>query len=140
MVAFAVFATFLLIATAASATSDTTTPFNGNTTNPCNGDTVAFQGQEHVVNNNRVNPNGTLFMNSMDQVHGQGVGNPSALQYNVGKTTKMNGKFPPCPVIFRDRTKVNSNGPADNFFETFFFRFNQDGSIGNTSFESDCRG
>ena len=136
----ALFATFLLIATAASAASDTTRPYSGTTTNYCNGDSVAFSGQEHIVSNNHVGNDGTVFMNFLDQVNGSGAGTPSTLQYTVGLTSKVNGKFPPGPTIFQSRTKVISNGPADNFFETNFFRFNQDGTIGTTSFTSDCRG
>jgi hypothetical protein len=136
----ALFAILLLIASAASAGSDTTKPFTGNTSNPCNGDSVTYTGSEHQVNNNHVNPDGTVFTNFMDQMTGNGPGTPSGIQYNVGLTGKVNGKFPPGPVIFRSRTKVNSTGPAQNFFETFFFRINQDGTPGNTSFESDCRG
>ena len=140
VVTSALFAISLLIASASSAASDTTKPFTGNTQNPCTGDSITYTGQEHMVNNNRTANDGSLFINYMDQMTGKGPGTPSGVQYNVGITSKQNGKFPPGPVIFRSRTKVNSNGPTDNFFETFFFRFNQDGTPGNTSFESDCRG
>lgn len=135
----ALFAALLLLAGTVSA-AETTSAMSGNTSNPCNGDTVAWSGTEKTNNNSKMDNSGKLHINSMSQVHGKGVGTPSALQYNVGFASKQNGKFPPGPVIFRQRTKVNSNGPADNFWETFFFRFNQDGSPGNTSFESDCRG
>jgi hypothetical protein len=135
------FATFLLIATAASAGSDTTNPFTSSTPNPCNGDNVTFTGQHHVVNNGHMNPDGTVFINFTDQMTGSGPGSPSGLQYNVGLTAKQNGKFPPGPVIFRSRTKVISDGPAQNFFETFFMRINQDGTLGAAiGPESDCRG
>jgi len=141
LIAGAVFAALLLIAGTASAASDTTQPFGPATQpNPCNGDSVTFQGTERFVTNNHVDSDGTMHVNTMHQIKGQGVGSPSGVQYNVGSATKVNGKFPPGPVIFRERTKVISNGPTDNFYETFFFRINQDGSPGNTNFQSDCRG
>jgi hypothetical protein len=139
LITLAIFATFLLVAASASAGSDTVRPFSSSTPNPCNSDSVSFQGQEHIVDNSN-SANGRSHINFMDQIQGKGVGSPSGLQYSVGSTLRANGWFPPGPLVFRTRNKVVSNGPADNFFETSIFRFNQDGSIGKTDMESDCRG
>jgi hypothetical protein len=136
----ALFATFLLVATVASAGSDTTKPYNSTTTNPCPPtDSVTFQGQQHTVNNSNI-ANGRTHVNITDQILGSGVGSPSQLQYRVGLTTSVNGWFPPGPLVFRTRSKVVSNGPADNFFQTSIMRFNQDGTPGTSNLESDCRG
>jgi hypothetical protein len=136
----ALLAAGFLIAASAQASSTQDRNFSGNNPNPCNGDNVNWTGTEHIVDNTKADNDGTLHVNTMRQAHGDGVGVPSGLQYTVGMTSKLNGKFPPGPVIIRNRTKVNSQGPAQNFFETFYQKINEDGTPGTTTFESDCRG
>lgn len=139
-IGLAFFASLFLIAGSASAASDMNKNYSSTQPNPCNGDSVAFSGSQHTVSNNKTDKDGTQHMNFQTDTHGNGIGMPSGLQYTVGQQMKVVGKFPPGPVMFRQRTKVVSSGPADNFFETFIFRFNEDGTPGQNDFESDCRG
>ena len=111
----------------------------GDMTNPCNGEQVVYEGFVHMQEKTTASGDSIHFQATY-RFQGQGAGKVTQLKYTVGGLQKINGKFPPGPITTRSRTKVVSNGPADNFHSTFVFHANGNGVPTTTRIESDCNG
>lgn len=109
-------------------------------TNPCSGEQVVYEGFLHIMEKTTANNNGSIHFTAKYHFNGQGIGQVTQLQHNVGGTANVNGKFPPGPVTTRQRTRVVSQGPTDNFYATFIFHANGNGEPTTTKIQSDCNG
>lgn len=112
--------------------------FNQAVYNPCNGRLIPMQGFTHIVSNTRVSGD-SIHYNMKNQTNASGT-DVMTIQYNFGSQMQASGKFPPGPVTFRDRQRVVSSGPTDNFFATVAYHFDGNGRPQKTTVESDCRG
>lgn len=106
--------------------------------NPCNGQMIPMEGWTHIISNVRVSGD-SIHYNISNRTNAGGS-DVVGIQYNFGSHLKTMGKFPPGPVTFRDRQRVISNGPTDNFFATVAYHFDGNGRPRSTTVESDCRG
>lgn len=130
----------LLVAMTASAqTVNETRPYSGTTTNPCNGETITFSGSIHFHEATRVSPDGRVHFISVNTFKVSGTGQSTGWSYSISGSMKANAKFPTFPIMFRQRTKVISSGPADNFHATFAFHMNGNGQQTQATIESDCK-
>lgn len=112
--------------------------FNELVYNPCNSQMIPMQGFTHIVSNTRVS-NDSIHYNMKNQTSASGT-DTLQIQYNFGSQLHTQGKFPPGPVTFRDRQRVVSSGPTDNFYATVAYHFDGNGRPQKTTIESDCRG
>lgn len=165
LIAFAIFATFILISSSASAQSMTVCDngaaqncvdrdFSGTQYDPCPpGVLVPFTGRLHTMNNSHTNTSGDVFTNVLVQVQGQGYGQDPVTgatnntNYVIGNNLKVNAKFSAAtfssgPIIIRQRDKIVSQGsaPPDNWFDTTVVRINSNGQIVQVTEDADCRG
>lgn len=117
-------------------------PVSTSVANECNGEQVPFDGFIHFVETTRVRPDGTVQFTASDRFNGQGNGQVTQLTYTVGGALNINAIFDPDggPLMIRERMKVISQGPADNFFLTVLFKVNGNGQMSVVDFSTDCRG
>lgn len=110
--------------------------------NECVPEQVAFEGFIHFVENTQLRSEGTVHFIASDKFNAAGVGQSTGVQYSVGGQIQINTVFDPDGgfLKLRERTKVVSQGPTDNFFTTFVFRVEGDGNVSKLQFEADCRG
>ncbi len=132
--------TVLAASSAEAQTVNETRPYNSTILNPCNQETVVFSGSIHYHERTQVSNDGRIHFISHHNFSATGYGQRTGLQYNVGGQMNTNSKFPSFPISFRQRNKVVSHGPADNFHATFVFHVNGNGQQTENSTESDCNG
>ncbi len=131
--------TFLVAGSASAQMVNEHRPYSSTITNPCNSEVVNFSGTIHHHEKTQVSNDGRIHFVAHDNFNASGTGSYGN-SYSVGGTMKTNSKFPTFPITFRQRTKVISSGPADNFHVTFAFHVNGNGQQTHTTNESDCNG
>ena len=133
---------------ATTTTTNETIPFTSTLPNPCNSDLVAFQGNIHVVNTVTTDASGGFHLKThVNYQNVTGTGTPSGYNYRVGTTTNEtlnDNDAGQLETTVIQTVKLNSQGPALNYFVRFVFHItvNAQGQVTSTVTESriECRG